>query len=344
MKTKLSKNTKKAICIYIALLLILYIVVEILPKVTDIFETTQILEPGNLKLSYETTGYFIKDEWVGVASESGEIQYLVEVGTSLKKGTPLVAVEGKGSDDETPRFGEYTQRLKGYEGITTEYTAPVSGIFSLEIDGYEDYLTPANMEKVKREKVESLSYDSVDLERNSVIKGEPIYKVSWDDAWYILCWVDRKTAETYTEGRKVTLELPAGSIDAKIHSIAKEKESDEYRVVFYLNVFYEAFSSSRAEEMTIVTSDNEGLLVDNDCIIEKKGQKGVYVIDKNGDYIFTRIKIIAYDEDQSVIDDVTFIDEAGNQVYTVDVYDEVLRNPESALEKELEKESKKENE
>ena len=52
MKTKLSKKKKKAICIYIAALLLLYIVVEVLPKVTDIFETTQILEPGDLKISY----------------------------------------------------------------------------------------------------------------------------------------------------------------------------------------------------------------------------------------------------------------------------------------------------
>ena len=54
MKTKLSKKTKKAICIYLAVLLLLYIVVQLLPKVTDVFETTQILRPGTLKLSYET--------------------------------------------------------------------------------------------------------------------------------------------------------------------------------------------------------------------------------------------------------------------------------------------------
>ena len=128
---------------------------------------------------------------------------------------------------------------------------------------------------------------------------------------------------------------------AKIQSISKEKDSDDFRVIFYLNVFYEAFSESRAEEMSIVTSDNEGLIIDNKCIIEKDGQKGVYVIDKNGRNVFTRIRIIAYNQEQSVIDDVTFMDEEGNQVYTVDVYDEVLKHPASALEKELEKEAQK---
>ena len=87
MKIKLKNKTKRAICIYIIVLLLLYIVVEILPRVTDIFETTQILEPGNLTLSYETTGYFIKEECVGIAGESGSIKYLVDEKTAVKKRT-----------------------------------------------------------------------------------------------------------------------------------------------------------------------------------------------------------------------------------------------------------------
>jgi len=335
----LNKKTKKAICIYAAALIILYLVIYILPKVTDVFETTQVLEPGNIKLAYDTTGYFIKEESVGIASATGDIEYLVEEGTAVKRGHKLIAVkEDKDAGDKTPRFGEYTERLKGYDGLYKEYTAPVSGIFSLTIDGYEDYLTPELMDEVKKETVEELSYNTADLERKSVIKGEPIYKVTWDDYWYILCWVDKKTAETYTEGRTVILELPEGDVKAKIQSIKKEKDSDSYRVIFYLNVYYSALTESRVENISIVTSDNEGLLVDNRCIIEKDGQRGVYVVDKDGDHNFTPIKVIAYDERQSVIEDVTFYNEEGYQVYTVDVYDEVLKNPESALEKEIEAE------
>lgn len=341
MKININKKTKKAICIYAAALIILYLVIYILPKVTDVFETTQVLEPGNIKLAYDTTGYFIKEESVGIASETGEIDYLVEVGTAIKRGHELVSVKRNNDDgDKTPRFGEYTERLKGYGGLYKTYYAPISGVFSLTIDGYEDYLTPEKMDKVKRETVEELSYDMAELERKSVIKGEPIYKVTWDDYWYVLCWVDEKTAGTYTEGRTVTLELPEGNVKAKIQSINKEKESNDYRVIFYLNVYYEALAESRAEDISIVTSDNEGLIVDNKCIIEKEGIKGVYVVDKNGDYHFTPIKVIAYDDKQSVIEDVTFYDEEGYQVYTVDVYDEVLKNPKGALEEELEAEKK----
>ena len=304
---------------------------------TDIFETTQTLEPGTLRIAYETTGYLIKDESVGIAPESGDIQYLVAVGTAVKKGYPIVSVTPDGESNQDARFGEYMNKLDGYEGLSEEYNSPISGVFSLTVDGYEDYFTPDKMDKIKRETVESLSYKSANLERSSVIEGEPIYKVSNDDNWYVLCWVDKETAESYSEGRAVSLELPEGTVDASVHSV--REDGDDYRVIFYLNVYYEAFCESRAVDMSIVTSDNEGLLVDNKCIVEKNGQQGVYVVDKNGDYVFTRISVISTDGEQSVIEDATFVDEEGNQVYTVDVYDEVLKHPENALRSDLQKES-----
>lgn len=335
MKAKLSKKTKKVILIYLAALLLLFIIVEILPKVTDIFETTQVLEPGDLKISYDTKGYIIKEESIGIAAESGKLQYLVGVGTAVKKGYPVVMVDSESSSKE-PRFTEYTDRLKGYEGLSPEYDAPISGVFSLTIDGYEDYLTPENMNKVKRKTVEGLSYKSVNLERDSVIKGEPIYKISADDRWYVLCWADSDSGKAYTEGKSVTLELPEGSVAAKVHSV--KREGRDYRIIFYLDVYYEAFCESRTVDMSIVTSDNEGLIVSNKCIIEKNGKKGVYVKDKNGDYSFTPVSIISSNEKQSVVEDSTFIDEEGNQVYTVNVYDEVLRHPSGALEEDLKEE------
>ena len=337
MKTKLSKKTKRIIAVYLAALLLLYIIVEVLPEVTDIFETTQTLEPGTLRIAYETTGYLIKDESVGIAPESGDIQYLVAVGTAVKKGYPIVSVTPDGESNQDARFGEYMDKLDGYEGLSEEYNSPISGVFSLTVDGYEDYFTPDKMDKIKRETVESLSYKSANLERSSVIEGEPIYKVSNDDNWYVLCWVDKETAESYSEGRAVSLELPEGTVDASVHSV--REDGDDYRVIFYLNVYYEAFCESRAVDMSIVTSDNEGLLVDNKCIVEKNGQQGVYVVDKNGDYVFTRISVISTDGEQSVIEDATFVDEEGNQVYTVDVYDKVLKHPENALRSDLQKES-----
>ena len=344
MKTKLTTKRKKAISVYIILLLLLFVIVEVLPKVTDIFETTQTLEPGDLIISYDTKGYFIKDESVCIASGSGKIRYSEEEGTAVKKGNAVVSIEKETSDsdkDTQPRFSEYTERLKGFDGISNKYDAPISGVVCYCIDGYEDYFTFDNMEKIKRETVESLSFKPADLKRDSVIKGEPVYKISADDKWYILCWVDEETAESYYEGRDVTIELPDGDVKAEVYKVIEEDKG--FRVLFYLDVYYETFARSRAEDMNIVISDNAGLIVKNKCIVEKNGQKGVYVKDKNGDYSFKPVSIIASDDKESVIRDTTFINDEGQQVYTVNVYDEVLKHPQGVLEKDL-KDDKEEEE
>lgn len=338
MEKKLTKKTKQAITIYILVLLILFIIVEVLPKVTDIFDTTQVLEPGNLIISYETEGYLIKDESICIASENGKVKYLEEEGVAVKKGHPIVKVnEDEGESNKSPRFTEYTDRLKGFDGLSKKYGAPISGVVSFSIDGYENYFTSEKMEKIQRSTVEGLSYKSVDLKRDSVIKGEPVYKISGDDNWYILCWVDKKTAESYYEGRDVTIEMPDGEVDAEVYKVIKDDK--DYRVLFYLDVYYKSFANTRKADINIVISDNAGLIVDNECIITKRGKQGVYVKDKNGDYSFTPISIIANNDKESVIRDTTFIDEEGYQVYTVDVYDEVSKHPKGILADDLKREA-----
>lgn len=342
MKTKLTKKTKKAICIYVIILLLLYIVVEVLPRVTDVFETTQVLEPGTLTLSCETTGYLIKDEQIGVAKESGKIQYLVPVGTAVKKGAALVSVEPTEEKEEHIRFSDEMDELKGYEGLSEDYTSPISGVFSLSIDGYENYFTPEKMIGIKRDTVEGLNFKATNLDRDSVIKGEPIFKVSGDDSWYVLCWLDSKSVKNYPEGKKVILKFPDADVEADVYKVKQEER--DYRVIFHLDVYYKNFAEVRTQKMEVVASDNYGLIVDNGAIIEKKGSKGVYVKNKNGKYIFKKIKVITTDGKESVIKDVSFIDEDGSQVNTVDVYDEVLRHPKSVLKNDLEKEKQSEQE
>ena len=47
----------------------------------------------------------------------------------------------------------------------------------------------------------------------------------------------------------------------------------------------------------------------------------------SGEFVFTRIKVIASDGEYSVLKDVSFTDEDGNSVDTVNVYDEILKRP-----------------
>ncbi len=341
MNRKITTKTKRIIAIYIGLLLLLYFIVFIVPKITDIFDTTQILENGNLEVSCEANGYLIKEEAVCIAAKTGDIKYKVNSGTVVKKGSEISKIKADDVDKDREvksTFKDYLDRLKDYDLLVTTNEAPVSGIFSTTIDGYEKYFSVKNLDKITKEEAEKNLGKQLELERNSVRKGEPIYKISNDDYWYLLTWIDKEESKKFNEGEKVRIELPKSTVDAKVYSI--KKEGDAYKAVFLLNAYYEDFVSERKVPMTIIQSDTVGLIVDNDCIIEKDGQKGVYVKTKDGDVYFRPIKIKITDGNQSVIYDSIYVNDKYEQVETVYAYQEVLRHPQEALEEEQKKETK----
>lgn len=339
MKIKITKKTRRIIAIYLAVLVILYLAAFQIPGMTTLFETTQVLENGTLEVSCEATGYVVKDEAVCTAPATGEISYTTESGTVVKKGTPIVRIEESGEKDKEAagNYRDYLDRLKNYPLLTEGSDAPISGVFSTEIDGYEKYFSIDNLDKIKKEKTEELSLGKLELDRKNAVKGEPVFKISSDDKWYVVCWLEKGDADKYSEGEEVRLTSGENTLDAKVDS--KKKEGEFVKVVLYLNVYYEDFSRAREMEITIVQSNTTGLIVDNECIIKKDGQQGVYVRTKDGDTYFKPIKVKISNGEQSVIYDSIFVNDKYEQVETVTVYQEVLRHPEEALEEDMKKEA-----
>ena len=336
MKIRIPKKTRRLLILYLAVLVILYIVVFQMPKMSDKFETTQVLENGTLEVSCEAEGYLIKDEAVCTAEETGTIEYKMDENTVVKKGTTIASIEAADTDKESDIKGKYQKildGLKGYDLLTETSKAPISGVFSMSVDGNEKFFRIDNLDKITKEKAEDRDLDTTDLNREKVNKGEPVFKISSDDAWYIVCWVEKADARKYEEGQKVRITIDDSTIDAKVQTIKKEGEF--YKMVFYLNVYYEDFCAARKVDMTVVQSNTMGVIVDNECIIEKNGQQGVYVKTKDGDTYFRPIKVKITDGKQSVIYESIYVNDKYEQVETVRVYQEVLRHPQEALEEDL---------
>ncbi len=334
MKTIIPKKTRRIIAVYLAALIILYIVIYVVPKVTDLFETTQVLENGTLIISCEAEGYLVKDETINIAGKTGAITYNVKEGTVIKKGTDVVDIAEDPDGDKDPRakYNGDMERLDGYEGITQGGDAPISGVLSFTIDGNEPYFSTKNLKKITRDGVNDQSFGTTMLKRSNARKGEPVFKVSSDDRWYVVCWLNKDDASAFEKGTAVKIEFPEGDVNAKIQSV--KEEAGDYKVVIYTNDYYQAFAETRKSDINIVKSNNTGLICDNECIIEVDGIQGVYIVDKNGDYKFKPINVTVTDGKQSVLSEKTFTNDKYELVETVIVHDEVLRNPQKALEKE----------
>ena len=356
MKISISKGKRKTIILYLVFLVLLYLVVVTVPKVTGLFQTTTIIDTGTLSVSCESSGFVVKREAIGTAEEDGHIRYSCDVGTVVAKHRNVVNITGKEDADEDAKgdgdkqkqedeeekvslsYSGVMKQLDGFSRVEKSNRAPISGIFSLSMDGGEKYFSPENLDKITRKDAEGQSLKDKDLERSSVKEGDPVYKITGDNKWYIVCWMNEEDAKTFGEGEDVTLHMPEGSGTARIRSVNKEEK--EYRVIIETSMYYEKLPETRNADITISGSDTTGLMLDNRCIIKKHGREGVYVRDKNGDYYFVPINVIRTDGKRSIVSETTYYDAEGQAVYTVNVYDEVLKNPKGILRKELKEEQK----
>ena len=330
------KNNRKTILIYLLIVVILGIFIYLVPKVTDAFEDTAVLDRGVIQVTEQADCYFVRHETVYEAGAAGNIEYKIKEGTHIKRGTSLASFEGSESEGSEvmaarSKYSAIIENVGDKAVRTTDFKSESSGVVCYYADGYEGKLTPANMDKYTREKALEINAKAVELKQSPVRKTEPVLKICDNDNWYIMCWVESASIANYEVGNTVSITLPAGTVDMEVYSI--KQDGDYWKLIFWSNNYYEEFAKSRVEEGAITSKDYEGLKTETSNIItdsdEKTGEKYpvVLVLKQNGEYKVVRVKVKANDGEYSILSDVSFVDNNGILHDTVNIYDEILRNP-----------------
>ncbi len=296
-------KTKKGLIIFLALVIILYVIIYVVPKVSDIFTQTYIAEYGTLEVSEKTECVFVRDETVYKAQSGGSVKQEAQEGTLLRVGSPVVSV-----------------------GDSVQYNEK-KGVVSYHYDGFESKATPETMTElgisfISEYKESAGVQETVSKTAES---GNVIYKIIDNSCWYLVCWFDEDKASAFEEGRKVTVDFGDGNrIPMNVSSIAAQ--DNKVRVIFSCNRNYEDFDKYRIKECTIISSSYSGIILNTDSITEKDGVKGVYVVDKYNQANFTPIKILSSQNGKTVVEKNYFYDEEGKQVETVGTYAEILKS------------------
>ncbi|MGI6206182.1 MAG: HlyD family efflux transporter periplasmic adaptor subunit [Anaerovoracaceae bacterium] len=208
-------------------------------------------------------------------------------------------------------------------GISGNYSVETSGVVSYKLDGYEYALSPYTMEYLDKSKVSSISDKSSDVFTGVTTKNKPVFKIVDNREWYAVTWVSSDDASKFEEDGTITLELDDGDESGTVEKIVQQ--GDDYLIIMKFTSYFSGVASARKESCKIVTSDQKGLIVKNDFITEKDGQSGVYVVDVAGDTTFTPVKILATDGTYSLAASGSFVDDSGNTVNTINVYDEIKK-------------------
>ena len=319
------KKKNRFIYLYILIVVVLCFVIYLLPKLSDTMTKTVIAEYGTMELSDEVQCYAARNEKVYVAGSSGETKYLVDEGEKVRKGTRVLKVTGAGSGEPADKYSSVLERLGRSVRNSESYITATNGVISYFIDGYESMFTYKKIKKMTIDQVKDIQNDYMDLSRQTVRRGEPVYKLYKNEKWYMVFWIDEDSAPDYEEGRTVTVRLKDGEIEAEILSIVQQE--DKFRIILSSNRYYKSLAELRTETATVITHTCSGLIVDNSCITEEGGQKGVYVRNTAGEYTFKPVQILLQGKKESVLTAGQYYDNDGKTVSTIEVYDELLRNP-----------------
>lgn len=225
---------------------------------------------------------------------------------------------------------EYENQLN--EGA--EYlNAPISGVVSYKVDGYEEILTTDDFSNLSTEFLESLNLKTGQV----VADNTEGAKIINNFECYIACSLDSEQANSAQVGDKIKLRLPNESeIESDIEYI--KQDGDKILVVFKIDQQVQELISYRKISFDIIWWSDSGKKIPNDAIgTETKGENQVaYVIRTRGGYQ-TKIwvKILRQNDKYAIVDNYTgtelkelgYTDEEIQGRATLTLYDEILRKP-----------------
>ncbi|MCI8609260.1 MAG: hypothetical protein HFE73_06415 [Firmicutes bacterium] len=316
-KKKTTKGTKRTIAIYILIVIAFYIAIYVVPQVSDIFVETYHAEYGTFEESEEAECLFVRDEKLYHAQSSGVVERVISRGKLMRIRSHIVDV------------GQIA------------YYSDMRGMVSYFYDELEEVYRPENIDEMSYGTLEQIRNDEEHQVRKAsdeeAASGEPIFKIVDNQKWYLVFWVNSDTLNRYEEGKQVIVDFLDGSekrestqIQMKIESLTAQGE--QTRILLSCNSYYKDFDRYRIKTCKLITAQTRGIFLETDSIVEEDGQKGVYVVDKFGNYNFTPIRILNQEGELTVAEKNYYYDEEGNSVETVSNYDEILR-PEVEKEK-----------
>lgn len=328
----MTRLNKKTVVIFILLVVALYILIEVVPRVTGALTGTETLQYGELKVSVPVESWVVRDETCYKAAADGTMKGFADEGTLVKRGSKVVdftETEGGSEEDDVNDSGSKYKGIRERLGDALvedkNQKAQRKGIFSCYIDGYESTFTPGEMRKLEYGDVNGIDKEPKDLKRKKAHAGEPIYKIADNSQWYLLFWIEDSDISKFEKGAPVKIAFEDGDIDGKVYSV--DQDGKRYRTIVSTNRYYKNLMKIRKADVQIVTTDMEGLLISNKCLTTKKKQVGCYVKTTTGDYVFRRVQTLATDGEKTLVTETQFFDEDGKPVNTVKAYDEVLTEP-----------------
>lgn len=236
-------------------------------------------------------------------------------------------INGEKVADNTELDSLYNQKAeieKQLNGSVSNVYAPISGLFSSKVDGYENYLSAKNISLFTPSYIKDAKNNKENTSDNAV-KGLPVVKVSNNYLWYVTAIVDATWAESLNNGDAVRLRFQSISddtYDAKVNHISQEENGQVVLVIACEKNVTNLFGV-REIKADFIKNSYSGFKISKDAVrILPDGTSGVYVL-KDRVARFKTIDVLYNGETYVIAKE----DNSDNK--NVLLYDEVILNIEN---------------
>ena len=186
-----------------------------------------------------------------------------------------------GEDQETTLEKLYQQK-NDYErqlsGVKTDLYAPMAGIFSMNMDGYENQLSPNEISNLTVEQVEKTVKSTAQTDSLAPCKIVDGYM------WYFVAAVDEDQAVKFSEGDSVQLlNYLTGneSADARVHFVGAPENG---KCVIAIRSTYDInmAAGERKQSFRVIRHRYEGFKLPTKALRVVGGEQGVYIQKETG--------------------------------------------------------------
>ncbi|MBE7052080.1 MAG: hypothetical protein E7395_05870 [Ruminococcaceae bacterium] len=169
---------------------------------------------------------------------------------------------------------------KEYGGNKKEITAPLHGIFSTRVDGYETILTPEMAVSMTVSDFETAR--DKDVSSHDAANKGVVCKIIDNSKWWLSVLADEAGAKAFKVGESTKLRFAGENkdISATVEYISQAQDG-KYIITFSSNAHSEYMLTSRLVSVTAIKSTYSGLKVPLEAIRVKDGNPGVYVRTEN---------------------------------------------------------------
>lgn len=108
------KKNRKLLVLFCTTLVILFIIIYVFPNVTGALKKTEVIEYGSLQVTDQVTAYIVRSETVYFANKSGNINYYIQEGEQVRKGTTILDIASGGQEVKESSYQKLMDRISRF--------------------------------------------------------------------------------------------------------------------------------------------------------------------------------------------------------------------------------------